>query len=240
MLVAAERIPPMGDTYICWRLPYGGKDYMAGIAEGAAARVWEGKVYILDAWSGKYTPSRLAEKIVRECREHQSEYLLMEDLPGCQYVEATVRNEMARRNVMQRIQWLDFQEDDNLRAERIKTLEPQARAGRLLISTACGKMAEFKRQVINFGLVRENGIIDAVSRLAAKVPLSLMRQEIADEEAEMQLRRQQDLMYHFVYGQGEGLAELASKQRQQQEAHAAAMARLDNMGMRDILGGLDG
>ena len=47
-------------------------------------------------------------------------------------------------------------------------------------------------------------------------------------------------MYHFVYGQGEGLAELASKQRQQQEAHAAAMARLDNMGMRDILGGLDG
>ena len=240
MLVASERIPPMGDTYICWRLPYGGKDYMAGIAEGAAARVWEGKVYILDAWSGKYTPSRLAEKIVRECREHQSEYLLMEDLPGCQYVEATVRNEMARRNVMQRIQWLDFQEDDNLRAERIKTLEPQARAGRLLISTACGKMAEFKRQVINFGLVRENGIIDAVSRLAAKVPLSLMRQEIADEEAEMQLRRRQDLMYHFVYGQGEGLAELASKQRQQQEAHAAAMARMDNMGMRDILGGLDG
>jgi hypothetical protein len=242
MLIAPERIPMLGDIYVCWRLPYGGKDYMAGIAEGAVVRVWEGRIYVMDAWSGKYTPSRLAEKIVRECKEHQSQYLLMEDLPGTQYMEASIRNEMARRNLSAiRVQWLEFEDDDNLRAERIKTLEPQARAGRVLISTACGKMGELKRQLVNFGLVRENGIVDAISRLAAKVPVSLMRQEIEDEEAEHHLRRQQEMMFHFVYGGNqEGLAELASKKRQEQEAAAAAMERVMNIGMTDILGGLDG
>jgi hypothetical protein len=34
MLIAPERIPALGETYVCWRLPYGGKDYMAGLAEG--------------------------------------------------------------------------------------------------------------------------------------------------------------------------------------------------------------
>lgn len=242
MLIAPERIPALGDTYICWRLPYGGKECMAGIAEGAVARVWEGKVYVLDAWSGKYTPSRLAEKIVKECREHQAQYLLMEDLPGVQYMEGSIRNEMNRRNVTLRMQWLDFEDDDNLRAERIRQLEPQARAGRVMISTASGKMGELKRQLVNFGLVLENGIVDAISRLAAKVPVSLMRQDIEDEEAEMHLRRQHELMYHFVYGGQEqaGLAELESKQRREQEAHAAAMERVMNIGMTDILGGLDG
>lgn len=242
MLVKPERIPNLGDTFICWRLPYGGKDYMAGLAEGVAARVSEGKVYILDAWGGNYTPSRLAEKIVRECKEHQAQMLMLEDLPGTEYMEAHIRNEALKKNVTMHMQWMEFQEDDNCRFERIKQLEPQARAGRVLISTASGKAGELKRQLCNFGLVRENGIVDCISRLAAKVPISLMRQEIEDEETEMLLKRRHEMMFHFVYGadQGAGLGELESRQRQEQEAHAAAMQAIDNIGLTDILGGLDG
>lgn len=242
MLIAPERIPVLGETYICWRLPYGGKDYMNGLAEGCCARVYEGKVYVLDAWSGKYTPSRLAEKIVKEIREQQSEYLLLEELPGTEYMEGSLRNEMHRRNVSARVQWLEFQDDDNLRNERIKTLEPQARAGRVLISTACGKMGELKRQLVNFGLVRENGIVDAISRLAAKVPVSLMRQEIADEEMEGQRRVAEAAAFAFVhgYGRGEGMAEAEKQQREREIASAAAMERAMSVGLTDILGGLDG
>lgn len=242
MLIAPERIPPMGETYICWRLPYGGKDYMNGLAEGCCARVHEGKVYVLDAWAGKYTPSRLAEKIVKEIREQQSEYLLLEELPGTEYMEGSLRNEMHRRNVSARVQWLEFQDDDNLRNERIKTLEPQARAGRVSISTACGKMGELKRQLVNFGLVRENGIVDAISRLAAKVPVSLMRQEIADEEMEGQRRVAEAAAFAFVhgYGRGEGMAEAEKQQREREIASAAAMERSLNIGLVDMLGGLDG
>lgn len=241
MLVAPERIPVLGDTYICWRLPYGGKEYMNGIAEGAAARVWEGKVYVLDAWSGKYTPSRLSEKIVKECREHQSQFLLMEDLPGTQYMEGSLRNELARKNVSVRMQWLDFQDDDNLRAERIKTLEPQARAGKVTISTACGKMGELKRQLVNFGLVRENGIIDAISRLAAKVPVSQMRAEIEEDEMEAHRRRSDCVAFNFVHGFGrEGMAEAEKQAREREIAQAAALEKSMSIGLTDILGGLDG
>lgn len=242
MLVAPERIPQIGETYICWRLPYGGKKYMAGVAEGAAARVCDGKVYVTDAWSGKYTPSRLAEKIVRECKVHQADMVMLESMPGTEYMESHIRNEAMRRNVSMRTQWLEFQDDDNLRAERIKQTEPQARAGRILISTASGKAAEIRRQLVNFGLIEENGIVDAISRLAAKVPISLMRSEIEDEESELQIRRHHESMFHHIYGsgRGEGLAELESRKRQEQEAHAAAMQSIDNMGLPDILGGLDG
>lgn len=241
MLIPPEKIPQLGEVYVCWRLPYGGKDYMSDLAEGAAARVCNGRVYIIDAWGGTYTPSRLAEKIVRECKEHQADIVLMESLPGVEYIEAHIRNESLRRNVSMRTQWLEFQEDDNMRYERIKQVEPQARAGKVLISTATGKAGELKRQLVNFGLVKENGIVDCVSRLAAKVPVSLMRQEIEDEEAEMQIRRHQQAMYHHIFGQaGEGMAELESRQRQEQEAHAAAMDRINSLGMTDILGGLDG
>lgn len=242
MLIAPERIPPLGDTYICWRLPYGGKDYMADRASGAVARVWEGKVYVLDAWDNKYTPSRLAEKIVKESREQQTQYLLMEDLPGVQYMEAGIRNEMNKRNVSARIQWLDFEEDDTVRKERIKSMEPQARAGRILVSTACGKSGELKRQLVNFGLVPENGIVDCISRLAAKVPISQMRQEIEDEELEA-LRRQSDMVaYRFVHGYGSpaGLSEAEKQKREREEASNAAMERAMSVGLTDILGGLDG
>ena len=240
MQIPAERIPAIGDTFICWRLPYTGKDYMAKYAEGAAARVYEGKVYIVDAWQGTYTPSRLAEKIVRECRKHQTGTVMMEDLPGIQYIEAHIRNEAMRRNVSMKIQWLDFQEDDTQRIERMRNLEPQAEAGRVLISTGAGKAVELRRQFLNFGLVIENGIVDCVSRLAAKVPASLMRAEIDDEEKELQIQRRNDVMSQFVYGQQGGVDELETRRAQENAAQAAAMASIDNLGLTDILGGLDG
>jgi hypothetical protein len=240
MQIPAEKIPALGDTYVCWRLPYTGKDYMAKYAEGAAARVWEGKVYVLDAWQGIYTPSRLAEKIVRECRRHQTGMVMMEDLPGIQYIESHIRNEATRRNVSMRIQWLEFQEDDNERNERLRNLEPQARAGKILVSTGTGKAAELRRQFLNFGLVPENGILDCISRLASKVPMSLMRSEIEDDEKELQIRRAQETMWQMVYGQQEGVNALSEQQQREAEAHAAAMSSLDHLGLTDILGGLDG
>jgi hypothetical protein len=239
MQIPAERIPALGDTYICWRMPYQGKKYMAKTAEGAAARVWEGKVYIIDAWAGTYTPSRLAEKIVRECRRHQISNVIMEDLPGVNYIEGHIRNEALRRNTSVRIQWLEFEEDDNLRNERMRNLEPQARAGRLLISTATGKAPELRRQVLNFGLVSENGILDCMSRLASKIPISMLRADIDEEESELQIRRKIEMANHFAFGQG-GVQELEDRRRREAEAAAAAWKNIETGGLTDILGGLSG
>lgn len=241
MEIPAERVPVIGDAFVCWRLRYGGKDYMARYSEGAVARIWNGKVYVVDAWQGTYTPSRLAEKIVRECKRYQTGTVLMEDLPGIQYIEAHIRNEAIRRNMSLKIQWLDFQEDDNDRFERLRNLEPQARAGRIFISTATGKSVELRRQFLNFGLVPENGLVDCISRLASKVPVTLMRSEIDEEEEELQIQRRHEVMAQFVFGQQQGGAdELEARKRQAEAAAAAAYQNIDTMGLTDILGGLDG
>lgn len=240
MQIPEERIPALGETFICWRLPYQGKEYMAQYAEGVAARIWEGKVYVLDAWQGTYTPSRLAQKIVEVCKHHQTGQVMMEDLPGIQYIETHIRNEAAMKNWSMNIQWLEYQEDDNDRLERMRNLEPQARAGRIWISTGTGKQTELRRQFLNFGLVVENGILDCVSRLATKIPVSLIRREMDEEEQELQIERRQRAMYHHIFCQQGGVDELEKNKREAEAAHAAAMQSVNTFGLRDILGGLDG
>lgn len=239
MLIPPEKIPVLGDTFICWRLPYQGKDYMKR-AEGAAVRVWDGRIYVIDAWAGTYTPSRLAEKIVREAKRHQTGMVMLESLPGTQYMEAEIRNEAIRRNQSLFIQWLEFQEDDTDRKARIEQLEPQTKAGRVLVSTSTGQAAELRKQLLNFGLVPENGIVDCISRLAAKVPVSVLRQEIEDEERERQLERHQSLLWKHVYAQMGGMQELQSRQQQEAAAAAAAWDKVNTYGLTDILGGLEG
>jgi hypothetical protein len=240
MQTAPDRVPAMGETFCCWRFPYGGKDFMES-AEGVAARVWEGKVYILDAWSGKYTPSRLAEKIVKECKVHQTNLIMTEDFPGIHYMEAHIRNESLKKNTSVNIQWLDFEDDDNQRLERIRQMEPQARAGKILISQDSGKFAEIRRQLLNLGLTSGNGIVDCISRMTRKIPVSLFRKELEDEEAEMQVRRRHNVMAHFVYGDDAGIQELEDRKAQEAEAHRRAFERTNTFqGLTDTLGGLDG
>lgn len=240
ILCYPDRVPIFGDTFICWRLPYGGKDFMADYAEGAAVRINGGRVYVIDAWRGIYTPSRLAEKIVRECKRHQTALVTMEAIPGTEYIEAHIRNEGYRKNVNVRIQWTEFEEDDNVRHTRIAQLEPQMGAGRIAISTAIQKAAELRRQLLYFGIVPENGIVDCVSRLAAKIPVSVMREEIDEEEAELHRRRREDHAYDMAFGQMGIQAVEDTTEAMKQAAHDFAMERTNSFGLPDILGGLDG
>jgi hypothetical protein len=235
-----DRIPPMGETIVCWRLPYGGKEYMAKYAEGAAARIYGDRVYILDAWQGVYLPSSMAEKVIRECKRYDASTLVMESLPGTEYLDIHIRNEGVRRNVSIRTQWMEFEEDDNIRIARIKQLEPQMQQGRIAISTGIGKIAEVKRQFVNFQLIEENGIIDTISRLASRLPMNILRQEIADEEAELHRRRREDAMHSMIFSHG-GVAAVEDQKRREMLARANeyAMARTNELGLPEFFG-LDG
>jgi len=240
-LCAPERIPPMGETVICWRLPYGGKDYMAKYAEGAAARIYGNRVYIIDAWQGVFLPSGLAEKIVRELRRYDTGTLLLEAIPGTEYLDVHIRNEAVRRNVSLRIQWIDFEEDDSLRLARIKSFQPAFESGRVCISTGIPKSSELRQQFVQFGLVRENGMIDCVARLASRLPMQVLRSEIKEEEEMLQRRRREDAAFNMVFGQGgiQALTDRQVKEQQQRIATEAAMARTNEFGMPWMYG-LDG
>ena len=85
----------------------------------------------------------------------------------------------------------------------------------------------------------DNGIVDCISRLASKTPVSVLRNEIDEEEREMQIQRRNANLASFVHGY-QGVSALEEQKRQEQEAHAAAMAKIGTYGLTDILGGLDG
>lgn len=244
-LIAPERIPVLGDTFICWRLPYGGKDFMATYAEGAAARIFNGKVYIIDAWQGQWTPTRLVEKIVRECRKHQTGQVMMEALPGTNHVEAELKNASYRKNHPLRIQWMEYEEDDNVRDTRMRQLEPMLRSGRLGMSQAMTKAQESRRQFLHFGIIPENGIVDCISRLASKIPATVMRDELEDEELELHRRRREQMMANMAWGQAAediqaGLIEAQRREQLKAEASQVAWEKANSFGLPPLPGGLDG
>lgn len=244
ILVDPDNISILGETVICWRMAYAGKSYMKK-ASGAAARIYPGKVVIVDAWEGEYTPSGMIEKIVRECREHETGNVLMEEIPGSEAMEHNLRNESFRKNHPLRIEWIPYEEDDNMRNARMRQLEPVMRAGRLGISTAISKAQECRNQFQQFLLIPENGLVDVISRLSAKIPASVMREEVEEEEIELARRRREDLAYQMAFGQQgieyqEGLQEAERKDKIRREASNYAWEKANNLGLPTLPGGLDG
>lgn len=237
--IVPNRIPLNGETYICWRPRYGGHRRMARYSEGACARILDGRVYILDAWQGTYTPSGEAEKIVALVRQHQADGLMLIDVPGSEYVRQHVQNEALRRNRSVRIQSIDFDSDEGRRIAAMEQLEPMMRAGRLLFSTAITKALECRKQFVHFGLVEENGIIESIAKLADLVPISLMRANMTEQELAWTRKRQDDAMLSQWLDQ-QGYNSADEQARMRLAAQVDAMNKTMNFHLPPLPGFLDG
>lgn len=235
-----EMIPLYGgETYVCWRLPYGGKDNMLQ-AEGCAARILDGKVYVLDCWQGNYIPSRLAERMVQSYKTHAANGMMILQTPGSEFMAAHLRQEAARRNVdMGRIQWVYWDENDERRNGAIKLMEPLLKVGRIRFSTDMTKWQECRKQFVHFGLVEENGIIECVSKFADRVPVSQMRANLEEEEIGYIRRRRDDALLNSML-QLQGMPAVEAEAKAKVEAHLRAMQRADTWSMPALPGGLDG
>jgi hypothetical protein len=236
-----ERIPPVGETLLYWRAPYGGKPVMAVYDEGAMVRVVNGKLFVLDAWKGIYSPTARATKIVQAMKEHEADALVIEAAPGTEFIGADLRNEGLRQNRSVRVQWVPFEEDDHVRLGRMKKAEPLMKAGMLLFSTRMKHLADCRKQFINFGLLQENGIVDCISRATDLVPSSLWRAEMTEEELEYQRRKREDAQWNQIFGQ---MGMNAVGEEAQRQALATVMAlesvKMAAGGVAPLPGGLDG
>ena len=236
-----ERIPPVGETLLYWRAPYGGKPVMAVYDEGAMVRVVNGKLYVLDAWKGIYSPTARATKIVQAMKEHEADALVIEAAPGTEFIGADLRNEGLRQNRSVRVQWVPFEEDDHVRLGRMKKAAPLMKAGMLLFSTRMKHLADCRKQFINFGLLQENGIVDCISRATDLVPSSLWRAEMTEEELEYQRRKREDAQWNQIFGQM-GINAVNEELRRQALATVMAMesVKMAAGGVAPLPGGLDG
>jgi hypothetical protein len=236
--MAVERLPSYGgETYTCWRLPCGKKNMEN--AEGVAARVIDGRVYAIDAFEGNWIPSKLAERMVQAHKKHQADAMLLLMTPGSEFMAALVRNEASRKNVSIRIQWVDWEESEELRRQEIKQLEPLMRVGRLTFSTGMGKAKECRRQFVHFGLVPDNGIIECMAKLGNLVPISQMRASLEDEEIEYQRSRRDDATVNWLLNlQGTPIVDEQAKKKAM--AHQQAMQEATTYRLPPMPGGLDG
>jgi hypothetical protein len=237
--IAPERIPLGGEIYLVWRPRYGGKPSMAKYAEGAVAKVVDGKIFVLDAWEGTYTPSGEAEKIVFQAKAHDADGLMIVAVPGSEYVMQHVRNEAMRKNRSLKMQWLDFEEDDARSMASMEQLEPLMKVGRVLFSTGMSKAAECQNQFVHFGLMEHNGIVDCISKFADLVPISMMRANMSEEELEWQRRRRDDALISQFLDQ-QGMPSVDEELRQKADAHLQSMSSVSNYTLPPMPGGLDG
>ena len=238
--IDADRVPPIGDTFLYWRAPYGGKPWMAVYDEGAMIRVSGDRLFVLDAWKGIYSPTGRAEKIVKAMREHEAEAVVIEQAPGTEYIGADIRNEALKKNRGIRVQWVEFEEHDERRFARMKQAEPMMRAGRLLFSTRMKHAADCRKQFVNFGLLQENGIVDCVSRATERVHYSLMRANMTQDEIDYQRARREDAQWNQIFGQM-GMNEVNDKARAAALATVMALEAVKTQGGQAPLpGGLEG
>ncbi len=245
-LIAETRVPHIahsGEIFTCWRLPYGGRRNMAKNAEGAAAKIIDGKVYIIDAWITARTPTSLAEFMVQKQKETQADGLMLLETPGSEYMAAHLRNEALRRNLSLNLQWTYWEENDEVRAAKIKQIEPLMNVGRMMFSTGISRAIDCHRQFVHFGLVEENGIAECVSTFANLVPMSQMRANLQEEEIHYQRRQREDAsMNHFLAQMGMPAVDEQAKQRA--NAHLVAMGAAVTEGkpawLPPLPGGLDG
>jgi hypothetical protein len=240
-LYPVDKIPAIGDgTYVCWRLPYGGKPYMVDQAEGAAARIVGGKVFVLDTWQRSYAPSGLGEKIVKTLKLHEPDALIIEEMPGSEYMGSIIRTEMLRRNVSTRVEWVPFEEDDHVRAQAILNLEPVMKAGRLLMSQGMTNMKECHRQFTRFGMIGQNGIIDAIRRIAENSHISLIRAQMTEEEILWQQQLREEQQWNQIFEQ-QGVPLIDEQAKQIAQASMMAMeSAVTSNGLPPLPGGLDG
>ena len=236
-----ERIPPYGgETFVCWRLPYGSKPATSKFLEGAAARILDGKVYVIDCWQIGGTPSHQAERMVQIHKRMQADGMMILNTPGSDGFAPHLRNEAARKNVSIRIRWTDWEDNETLRDDSIKQMEPVLKVGRILFARGMTKDGECKKQFVYFGLIEENGIIECISKLGNLVPRSQMRAAMEDDELEHQRRRSDDASLNWLLDlQGKPIVDEQAKRKTL--AHVQAMQKATTHSfLQRLPGDLDG
>ena len=238
----AERVPLFGgEVFTCWRLPYGSKPETNRYVEGAAARIVDNKVYVIDCWRYGGTPSHQAEMMVQANRKIGGEGMIVKQTPGYEGFATLLRNEMNRKNASLKLQFAYWESDENYKASGVKQMEPLLKVGRILFARGMTRGADCRKQFVHYGLVEETGILECVQTLADRIPLSQMRANMEEEELEWHRRRREDAMLQSFLAQ-QGMPVVDEELRRKTAAHLAAMEAASNsrFGMLPLPGGLDG
>jgi hypothetical protein len=200
----AEMLPITGRTHVAWRFACQNKENMRYAAYAVGIED-AGRVYVLDAGRGLFSPSSLAHRVVQVAKKHGEHNVHIEEMPGARHLEPAIRNYGLVAQWPIAVHWTEFQDDDGARDLRIKGAEPLIATKRLWFSDGITQLAELYRQFCNYGMVEDFEIPDVVARLTGMLPLSIQSPE---------MEREQDLAWELA------------KQREWHDLHAGIVTAM--------------
>lgn len=169
-----------GQIHICWRLEYAEIKYAAG----AVGIEHDGRITIVDVLHGQWNPTSLARRIATQAKKWEAHRIEIEDTPGAHTMVPHIKNQALELDWKIEIAWSEFLKDDTARRLSIKAAEPHLIAGRLLFADSIVNVNEVFHQLYNFGMIEEFEMASVVSRIAQKLPASIVAKdfEISDDD----------------------------------------------------------
>jgi hypothetical protein len=220
--------------FIAGRFAYEAKPQLkyAGFAVGQLDGM---RVFVLDVLRGSFRPSVIAHELAHLAKTHGVNALDIEETPGSRYYEQSIKDYAATMGHRLTVNWLEFQEDDTVRALRVKNTEPLVNSKRILFSMGIRCMAELNNQFGNFGMIDEQEIPDAVSRLAERLPKSILVTDQTEAAKAAWKSAQEQDQCDRVYGLGQyaipqGVVEVETPYEPPK----------NSLGLEDIMPGLNG
>ena len=237
-MVEPEEIPLEGEIYIHWRLPSQSNKWL--ITAAAVGVIQHNRCYILDAIAGHYKPSVLAKLIVMTARKHHKHKIAIEESPGSRMMHSAIMNYALTTGWDIHIEWMDYEGDPGTRDLRIRNLEAVLDSTRLLFSSGLKQLKQLMAQFTQYGMVDEFALCDVVSRVADNLPQSIAA-EIEDEDNDLAWKQMMERdKYNMIYGRGPYAPPEPEPEEVEEIVEEEEVPAYNELGLENILGGLNG
>jgi hypothetical protein len=236
-MVEENTLPLEGKTFIHWRFPCGKKDWRtAAAAVGIAHR---NRCYIVEVIEGHYKPSVLAKNVVALARKYSLHRISVEDSPGAVLMQSAIQNYALTTGWDVGLDWKAFDDDTGARDLRIRNLEADLATGRLYFNAGMKHLRALMLEFTQYGMLPDNAVPDCVARVADELLPQSIAAELEDEDMAWKAAAERD-HYNMLYGRGQYARPEAEPEEQEPEQPDPAEERYNELGLENILGGLNG
>lgn len=236
-MINEDDVPMEGETFIHWRMPCRKMGWKTAAA--AVGIMHRNRMYIAEVLQGHYKPSVLAKLIHDTARRYGLHNITIELSPGASLMQMVIENYALTTGWEIHITWADFEEDSGERDTRVRNLEALLATGRLLFSNGITKLKALMEGFIQYGMIDENGLPDVVSRVAGNLPESIAADGIDQDDIAWEMMKQRD-KYNMIYGRGQYARPEPEPSDVAVEEPDPNDAAFTDLGLENVLGGLNG
>jgi len=239
-MVEEAHLPLEGETVIHWRFPCQRRNWKT--AACAVGQLFRNRCYIIDAIEGHYKPSSLASLVVNTARKYHLHRIAIEDSPGARLMSSAIHNYALTTGWDLFLDWTGAElgeEDTGERDLRIRNIEAVLSGGRLLFFAGLKQIKSLMLEFTQYAMIPDNALPDVVSRVADHLPQSIAAEDLDNEDSAWKAAMERD-HFNLVYGRGKYAPPEPEPEEVENEQPDPMDERFNELGLENILGGLNG